>query len=160
MACEIERKFLVKGDYKPFVSKQYRITQGYLSLAPERIVRVRIKGDKAYLTIKSDMPDSEFSRYEWETEIPLSDAEDMLRFCEKPVIDKTRYLIPAGKHVYEVDEFYGDNEGLTIAEIELTSENETFEKPDWLGDEVTLDKRYYNAYLTKHPFKGKAKKED
>ncbi|MDR1516756.1 MAG: CYTH domain-containing protein [Dysgonamonadaceae bacterium] len=153
MPYEIERKFLVKGDYKPFVTQQTRIAQGYLSLVRERIVRVRVKGDKGYLTIKSEVPDSEFSRYEWEREIPLSDAEDMLRFCEKPIIDKTRHLVPVGKHVYEVDEFYGDNEGLTMAEVELASEDEAFEKPDWLGDEVTMDRRYYNSYLTRHPYK-------
>ena len=154
MAYEIERKFLVKEDYKPFVTKRYRITQGYLSSVPGRIVRVRVKDDKGYLTIKSGVEGSEFSRYEWEREIPLSDAKDMLRFCEKPVIDKTRHLVPVGKHVYEVDEFYGENEGLTLAEIELKSESEPFEKPGWLGEEVTMDGRYYNAYLTWHPYKG------
>lgn len=152
MGVEIERKFLVKGDYKPYVTKQLRIVQGYLSTVPERTVRVRIKGDKGYLTIKSSMKETEFSRYEWEQEILLSDAEEMLLFCEKTVIEKVRNLVPAGAHLFEIDEFYGENEGLVIAEIELHSESEAFDKPDWLGKEVTSDERYYNSYLSKHPF--------
>ena len=152
MGVEIERKFLVKGDFKPYVTKQLRIVQGYLSTVPERTVRVRIKGEKGYLTIKSSMKGTEFSRYEWEQEILLSDAEEMLLFCEKTVIEKVRNLVPVAKHLFEIDEFYGDNEGLVIAEIELHAESEAFDKPDWLGKEVTSDERYYNSYLSKHPF--------
>ena len=150
---EIERKFLVAGDFKSLVAKSTRITQGYLSSIPERTVRVRIKGDKGYITIKGIGSDSGTSRYEWEKEIPLSEVEELLKICEPGVIDKTRYLVPAGKHTFEVDEFYGDNEGLIVAEIELSSENETFEKPAFLGQEVTGDVKYYNSMLMKNPYK-------
>jgi adenylate cyclase len=117
MAQEIERKFLVEGDYKSLAVKATRITQGYLSSIPERTVRVRIKGDKGYITIKGIGSDSGASRFEWEKEIPVSEVEDLLKICEPGVIDKTRYLVPAGKHTFEVDEFYGDNEGLVVAEV-------------------------------------------
>jgi adenylate cyclase len=151
---EIERKFLVKNDsFKKEAFARNYIAQGYLSSAPERTVRVRIKGEKGFLTIKGASNDSGLSRFEWETEIPVSEAESLLLLCEKGVIDKTRFEIKQGNHVFEVDEFYSDNEGLIIAEIELDSENDTFEKPDWLGKEVTGDIRYYNAYLSKNPFK-------
>jgi adenylate cyclase len=152
MAKEIERKFLVNGDFKPFVSKQTRIVQGYLSSVPERTVRVRIKGDKGYITIKGIGNASGASRYEWEKEIPISETEELLKICEPGVIDKTRYLVKAGAHTIEVDEFYGENEGLVLAEIELSSEAESFEKPAWLGEEVTGDTRYYNSMLMKNPF--------
>ena len=152
MNYEIERKFLVVGDYKSHAFNHYRIVQGYLSSVLERVVRIRIQGDTAYLTIKSTVSDTEFTRYEWEREIPVKDAEDMLRFCEKEIIEKTRYLVKVGKHVFEVDEFYGSNEGLLMAEVELQSEDEVFEKPDWLGKEVTSDDRYYNSMLVKHPY--------
>ncbi|MFZ4619548.1 MAG: CYTH domain-containing protein [Bacteroidota bacterium] len=152
MANEIERKFLVKGDFKPFVSKETRIVQGYLSSVPERTVRVRIKGDKGFLTIKGIGNDSGASRFEWEKEIPLNETEDLLKICEPGVIDKVRFLVKAGAHTYEVDQFHGENEGLTVAEIELSSETETFEKPSWLGEEVTGDKKYYNSMLMKNPF--------
>lgn len=152
MAKEIERKFLVKGDFKPFISKQTRIVQGYLSSVPERTVRVRIKGDKGYLTIKGIGNDSGASRFEWEKEIPITETEDLLKICEPGVIDKTRFLVKAGPHTFEVDEFYGENKGLVVAEIELATETESFEKPSWLGEEVTGNTKYYNSMLMKNPF--------
>jgi adenylate cyclase len=153
MHIEIERKFLVVGEYKQFASKSYRITQGYLSSVSGRTVRIRIKDDKGYITIKGKSNESGLSRYEWEKEIPLIEAKELLKLCEPGAIDKMRYEIPIGKHTFEVDEFYGDNLGLTIAELELESEETKFSKPEWLGIEVTCDKRYYNSYLTKNPFK-------
>lgn len=152
MAQEIERKFLVKGDFKKETAKATRITQGYLSSVPERTVRVRIKGDKGFITIKGIGSASGASRYEWEKEIPISEVEELLKICEPGVIDKTRFAIQKGKHTFEVDEFYGDNQGLTVAEIELTSENESFERPSWLGEEVTGDSRFYNSMLMKNPY--------
>lgn len=152
MGREIERKFLVKGDFKPFVKKETRIVQGYLSSVPERTVRVRVKGEKGFLTIKGIGNASGASRYEWEKEIAVSEAQDLLKICEPGVIDKTRSLVQAGAHTYEVDTFYGENEGLTVAEVELQSEEEIFEKPDWLGEEVTGDSRFYNSMLMKNPF--------
>ena len=153
MAQEIERKFLVKGDYKPYTKKETRITQGYLSSVPERTVRVRIKGDKGFITIKGIGNASGASRYEWEKEIPVGEVKELLELCEPGVIDKTRFLVDAGKHTFEVDEFYGDNEGLTVAEVELSDENEDFEKPEWLGEEVTGDAKYFNSMLMKNPYK-------
>ena len=153
MGYEIERKFLVNGEYKSFAFKQYRIQQGYLSVSKENVVRVRVRDDKGFLTIKSGAVKDRFTRYEWEYEIPLADADEMLCLCAQGVIDKTRYLVKAGAHTLEVDEFYGDNEGLVFAEVELTDENEAFTPPSWLGKEVTGDIRYYNAYLSQHPYK-------
>ena len=153
MAQEIERKFLVKGDYKSQAKKETRITQGYLSSVPERTVRVRIKGDKGFITIKGIGNASGASRYEWEKEIPVGEVKELLELCEPGVIDKTRYLVDAGNHTFEVDEFYGDNEGLTVAEVELSDENEAFEKPVWLGEEVTGDAKYFNSMLMKNPYK-------
>ena len=153
MAQEIERKFLVKGNFKPEVFKSTRIMQGYLSSVPERTVRVRINGEQGFLTIKGKGNHSGIRRYEWEKEIPLNEAEELMKLCEPGVIDKTRYLIRSGNHVFEVDEFYGENEGLVVAEVELASENEPFEKPDFIGQEVTGDIRYYNSQLMQHPFK-------
>jgi len=153
MAQEIERKFLVAGEFKSQATKSIHITQGYLSSIPERTVRVRIKGDKGFITIKGIGDASGASRYEWEKEIPVSEVEELLRICEPGVIDKTRYLVPAGKHTYEVDEFYGDNEGLVVAEVELSSPDESFDKPQWLGEEVTGDSKYYNSILMKDPYK-------
>jgi adenylate cyclase len=151
---EIERKFLVKDDsFKTAAFAKNYIAQGYLSSVPERTVRVRIKGDKGFLTIKGASNEAGLSRFEWEKEIPVAEAEALLLLCEKGVIDKTRFEIKQGNHVFEVDEFYGENEGLIVAEIELNSETETFEKPNWLGDEVTGNKRYYNSYLNSHPYK-------
>ncbi|HWS59961.1 MAG TPA: CYTH domain-containing protein [Flavobacterium sp.] len=151
---EIERKFLVNSNaFKTEAFSQNRITQGYLSSVPGRAVRVRIKGNKGFLTIKGASNESGLSRFEWEKEIPLEDAQKLLLLCEKGVIDKTRFEVKIGNHIFEVDEFYGENEGLTIAEIELKSETEPFEKPVWLGEEVTGDNQYYNSYLSKNPFK-------
>ena len=151
---EIERKFLVLSDsYKKEATVQKRIVQGYLNSNPERTVRVRIKGDQGFLTIKGKSNDAGTIRMEWEKEIPLADAEQLLTLCEKGAIDKVRHEIKSGIHTFEVDEFFGDNEGLTIAEIELSDENEAFEKPLWLGKEVTGDERYYNSQLSNNPFK-------
>lgn len=153
MAQEIERKFLVKSDFKSQATMRFRITQGYLSSTPERTVRIRIKGDKGYITIKGIGDAGGISRFEWEKEIPVNEAEDLLKICEPGIIDKTRYLVPVGKHTYEVDEFCGDNEGLIVAEVELNSVDEAFDKPEWLGEEVTGDPGFYNSALTKHPYK-------
>ncbi|PCI31695.1 MAG: adenylate cyclase [Flavobacteriaceae bacterium] len=153
MPQEIERKFLVKGNYKSFVTSQVSITQGYLSSVAERTVRVRISDDKGFLTIKGIGNSSGTTRYEWEREISLQEAQEMMLLCEEGVIDKTRFLIPeASGLTFEVDEFYGDNKGLVVAEIELPSEDYLFEKPSWLGEEVTGDAKYYNACLMSHPF--------
>lgn len=152
MATETERKFLVEGDYRADVTESSRIVQGYLSSVAERTVRVRIRGERGYLTIKGAGNDSGLSRYEWEREIPLAEAEELLALCEPGVIDKTRHLVPVGGHVYEVDEFHGDNAGLVVAEIELAGEAETFEKPAWLGREVTGEVAYYNAMLMRRPY--------
>ena len=153
MAQEIERKILVKGDFKQEVFKSTRITQGYLSSVPERTVRVRVKGEKGFITIKGIGNESGASRYEWEKEIPVDEVRELLRICEPGVIDKTRYLVKNGPYTFEVDEFYGDNEGLTVAEIELPDEQAQFERPEWLGEEVTGDVRFYNSMLMKNPYK-------
>ncbi len=152
MAQEIERKFLVKGEFKKFAAKQTRITQGYLSSIPERTVRVRVKGDKGFITIKGIGNAGGASRYEWEKEIPVAEVNELLKICEPGVIDKTRYNVPIGNFTFEVDEFYGENEGLVVAEVELKSEADVFEKPEWLGVEVTGDVKYYNSMLMKNPF--------
>jgi adenylate cyclase len=153
MAQEIERKFLVKGEFKSEAFKATRIIQGYLSSVPERTVRVRVKGEKGYITIKGIGNKSGASRFEWEKEIPVEEVKELLELCEPGIIDKTRYLVKAGEYTFEVDEFYGENEGLTMAEIELPDENVAFERPVWLGDEVTGDSRYYNSMLMKNPYK-------
>lgn len=152
MAQEIERKFLIKGDFKADSFQATRVTQGYLSSVPERTVRVRVKGNKGFITIKGKNSDSGISRFEWEKEIPVNEAEELLKLCEPGIIDKTRYLVKSGKHTIEVDEFHGENEGLIVAEIELESENESFIKPVWLGEEVTGDMKYYNSMLSKTPY--------
>ncbi|OYT12325.1 MAG: adenylate cyclase [Bacteroidetes bacterium 4572_112] len=154
MAQEIERKFLVKGDFKSSVVKDTRIVQGYLSSVPERTVRIRVKGEKGFITIKGIGNASGASRYEWEKEISTTEAKELLELCEPGVIDKTRFIVPAdGDLVFEVDEFYGENEGLTVAEIELPTEETPFTKPEWLGEEVTGDVKYFNSMLMKTPFK-------
>lgn len=155
MALEIEKKFLVKGDFKKEAFKSERIIQGYLSSVPERVVRVRIRGDRGFITVKGSSNTSGTSRFEWEKEIPAGEAEDLLELAEPGIIDKTRHLIrnTDGVHVWEVDEFHRDNEGLLLAEVELSSEDEHFDKPSWLGEEVTGDLRYYNSYLSKKPYK-------
>lgn len=151
---EIERKFLViSDDYKDQIFSKTRIVQGFLNTHPERTVRVRIRGDLGFLTIKGKSNISGTSRFEWEKQIDLMEAETLLKLCEDGVIAKTRYQIPIGKHIYEVDEFHGENQGLLVAEIELNSEDEVFEKPDWLGAEVTGDIKYYNSQLSKIPYK-------
>ena len=153
MAVEIERKFLVDDEFRDFSTAETRIVQGYLSSVPERTVRIRIKGDKGYITIKGIGNESGATRYEWEDEISVSDATELLSICEPGVIDKTRFLVKHGEHTFEVDEFYGENEGLIVAEVELDSEEEEFDRPDWLGAEVTGEEKYYNSMLMKNPFK-------
>ena len=150
---EIERKFLVNSlDFMEKAHQKSRIVQGYLNSNPERTVRIRMKGDKGYLTIKGIGNGSGLSRFEWEKEIPLADAERLLILCEKGIIDKIRYEVKFENHIIEVDVFAGDNEGLILAEIELKSETEQIQKPNWLGEEVTNDIKYYNAYLSNNPF--------
>lgn len=152
MAQEIERKFLVNGEFKSRAYAQSHIVQGYISSARGRTVRVRIRDDKGYLTIKGASNEAGTSRYEWEKEITLEEAGELMKLCEPGVIDKTRYLVKSGEHIFEVDEFYGENQGLLVAEVELKSEDETFKKPDFIGKEVTGDVRYYNSHLMKEPF--------
>ena len=151
---EIERKFLVtSAAFKEVAQKATRITQGYLSTDPERTVRVRIKGEKGFLTIKGKSNDSGTTRVEVEEEIAVDKAQTLLSLCLPGVIDKTRYECTADNHTWEIDEFYGENEGLTIAEIELNAEEEDFTTPEWIGNEVTGDNKYYNSQLSKNPFK-------
>ena len=150
---EIERKFLVTSDaFKDEAFAKNHIAQGYLNSNPKRTVRVRIKGKKGFLTIKGIGNPSGMSRFEWEKEIPVEEAKQLLLICENGVIDKTRFEVKSGSHIFEVDEYYGDNQGLIIAEIELKSEVEHLEKPILLGKEVTNDDRYYNACLSQNPF--------
>ncbi len=151
---EIERKFLVLSEeYKSEAFDKTKIIQGFLNTHKERTVRIRIKGEKAFITIKGISNKKGTTRMEWEKEIPVSEAEMLLKICEPNLIEKTRYEVKSGKHIFEVDEFYGENEGLVVAEIELNSENEDFEKPLWLGKEVTDDVRYYNSLLSKSPYR-------
>lgn len=151
---EIERKFLILSNaYKSEAYKQTRIVQGFLNTHKERTVRVRIMGEKAFITVKGISNFEGTTRMEWEKEIPKDDAEMLLPLCEPNLISKIRYEIKADQHIFEVDEFFGENEGLVIAEIELSSENEEFTKPDWLGREVTGDVRYYNSQLSKLPYR-------
>lgn len=150
---EIERKFSVKSTtFLDKIKESYKITQGYLNSDKERTVRVRTKGSKGYITIKGKSSVNGLSRFEWEKEINLAEAEQLLKLCEDFVIDKTRYIVPFENVVFEVDVFEGANKGLIVAEVELKSEDETFEKPDWLGEELTGKPEYYNAYLSNHPF--------
>ena len=150
---EIERKFLVTSiDFIAQSNNENRIVQGYLNSNPSRTVRVRIKGAKGFLTIKGKGNASGTTRFEWETEIAVAEAELLLQLCEKGIIDKIRYEILVGKHTFEVDVFSGENQGLIMAEVELSEENEFFEKPNWLGIEVTGDKRFFNSYLSENPF--------
>jgi len=150
---EIERKFLVKANFKEHAISSIDIKQGFLSTVPERTVRVRIKGDKGFLTIKGIGNASGISRFEWEKEISKKEAVELLKICEPGVIDKKRYIIAANKGLFfEVDEFYGENLGLIIAEIELPDENTSFSKPLWLGKEVTGNVKFYNSYLVQNPY--------
>ena len=151
---EIERKFLIlNNDFKTQAFARNDIAQGYISSNPERTVRVRIKGNDGFLTIKGAGNESGMTRFEWEKKIDVDEARQLMQLCENGTISKTRFEVQIGQHIFEVDEFYDENEGLIIAEIELESETEIFEKPDWLGIEVTNDARYYNAYLSQKPFK-------
>ena len=152
---EIERKFLVTGPFKDKAYDATRIQQGYIASGRGRTVRVRVRGDKGYLTIKGPSNLAGLARFEWEREISLTDARELMGICEPGIIDKTRYLVksPDGRHVWEVDEFYGENEGLVMAEIELNSEDESYAKPDFIGREVTGDRRFYNSHLRQNPYK-------
>ena len=151
MATEIERKFLVSGDGWRAGATPKRIRQGYLSLDPLRTVRVRISGDAAYLTIKGEQQG--MARTEFEYAIPLADAEHMLDYlCAKPLIEKIRYRVPHNGLTWEVDEFFGDNAGLIIAEIELSDTHQAITLPDWVGQEVTHEARYYNSMLVQQPY--------
>lgn len=153
MHIEIERKYLVRDDgYKAEAVESHRIRQGYIAHDSGRTVRVRIRDCQGILTIKGPQIDMT-SRPEWEREIPLQEAEELFLLCKPGTIDKTRWIVPAGPRFFEIDEFHGENEGLTMAEIELGSPDEPFTRPAWLGEEVTGDKRYYNAYLARNPFK-------
>lgn len=153
MPLEIERKFLVAGEYKSLATSCSRIVQGYISSQRGRTVRVRLRDDRGYLTIKGPSAAGGLSRYEFEKEITKDEALSLLRLCEPGLIDKKRWLVPQGDHVFEVDEFFGDNEGLVMAEVELRSEDEDYVRPAFLGREVTGDRRFYNSCLRVHPFK-------
>jgi adenylate cyclase len=154
MGIEIERKFLVKNlDFKVESFEKKYIKQGYLNSNKNRTVRIRVSDDTAYITIKGKSNTAGTSRFEWEKEIPFFEAEELLILCEPHVIEKQRYLIKKGKHTFEVDYFLGDNSGLIVAEIELNSENEKFQKPSWLAKEVTGELKYYNSSISKLPFK-------
>ncbi|EDP72712.1 hypothetical protein FBALC1_16462 [Flavobacteriales bacterium ALC-1] len=154
MAIEIERKFLVTSDaFKKEASKSYIIKQGFLNSHKERTVRVRLKKDKGYLTIKGKSTANGLSRFEWEKEISQAEAKALFELCEKGIIDKMRYEVKLDMHTFEIDEFFGDNDGLIIAEVELNSEDERFKKPKWLGEEVTGNIKYYNSQLSKTPYK-------
>lgn len=157
MGLEIERKFLVKGEFIPQSKYSFEIVQGYLSITPENTVRVRtVKGKLSkgrYLTIKGESSENGLTRYEWEKELSYNDTKDLLNLCGDKKIEKTRYIVTVGDHDYEVDVFHGKNDGLVVAEIELKSEDDVFIKPDWLGEEVTGDIKYYNSSLIENPFK-------
>ncbi|QYN51208.1 MULTISPECIES: CYTH domain-containing protein [Apibacter] len=153
MGQEIERKYLITGEFKSKAIKSLQIKQGYLSSIPERTVRVRIQDNQGFLTIKGSNKKNSISRFEWEKEITKEEANELIQLCEVGIIDKIRYIVPFGDKIIEVDEFYGENEGLILAEIELDDENENIEKPNWLGKEVTDDPRYYNSMLMKNPYK-------
>jgi len=154
MAQEIELKFLVKGSFKTFVTKKMEITQAYLSTQPNRTVRIRILDSKGFINIKGAAKISGIMRFEWEQEIPLKDAKDLMGLRESGLVEKTRYIVPAENGLkFEVDEFHGDNEGLLMAEIELPSTDTSFEKPDWLGEDVTGNPSFYSAELSKNPYR-------
>jgi len=151
MALEIERKFKVANDsWRDSVTRSTSLRQGYVSTNPEATVRVRLENGVGTLTIKSKTKG--ISRNEFEYDIPSSEATQLLRLCEGPLIEKARHRVTIGQHTWEIDEFIGDNQGLIIAEIELSSEDESFEKPAWLGKEVSDDARYYNSSLVAHPY--------
>lgn len=151
---EIERKFLVRSTaYRDQSFQKIKVSQGFLNTHPDRTVRIRIMGYGAFITVKGRSSSNGLQRYEWEKEISVEDAEDMLKLCEPGLIEKQRYLVKKGEHVFEVDEFAGDNEGLVIAEVELKEQNDEIEQPDWLGEEVTGQNKYYNSQLIKNPYK-------
>lgn len=151
---EIERKFEVcSDDYKRQAYDSVRIRQGYICSGHGHTVRVRVRGHCGFLTIKGPSLDGGLSRYEFEKEITLDEADQLFRLCEPGIIDKTRYLVKSGSHTFEVDEFYGDNEGLVMAEVELGAPDEPFDKPSFIGKEVTGDRRYYNSHLRQYPYK-------
>lgn len=152
MAQEIERKFLVVGEYKHLAHSSFHLMQGYIA-SGRRTVRVRVSDNRAWLTIKGPSRNGGLSRFEWEREIDIKDAMELMQLSEGALIDKCRYLVEYEGHTFEVDEFYGDNEGLIIAEVELQSEDEEFARPAWLGVEVTGVKRYYNSHLRSYPYK-------
>jgi adenylate cyclase len=152
MSQEIERKFLVTGEFRSLANISYRIAQGYLSSDPERTVRIRIKADRGFITIKGKSTESGLTRYEWEKEIPIHDAQELLKLCQPCKIEKIRYEVIFEHQTFEVDEFFGTNHGLILAELELSDENTAYVKPPWIGKEVTGDTRYYNAYLCKNPY--------
>ncbi len=150
---ETERKFLVNStEFINLATNKSEISQGYLNSNSERTVRIRLMNNKGFLTIKGKSNESGISRFEWEKEIDFNEAQSLLLLCEEYILSKTRYIIPAEKHIYEVDVFHGANDGLIVAEIELQSEDDLFIKPQWLGKEVTGDKKYYNSYLSKQPY--------
>jgi len=149
MAIETERKFLVKGEFRHLATSKKEIMQRYLVIGPDKTIRLRIADDKAFLTVKSRISPELLSRNEWEFPIPVDDAIGMTAICLPGKVLKTRYLVPSGNHTIEVDVFHDKNEGLIIAEIELGSEDEKFDKPEWLGAEVTGQAEYYNAKLIK-----------
>ncbi|MDD4820316.1 MAG: CYTH domain-containing protein [Flavobacteriales bacterium] len=149
---EIERKYLVCGDFMTFVHNSTRIVQGYICDDTDRTVRVRIRGEKGYITIKGRSSADGLSRYEWEKEIPMSEAESLLSLCKSGVIDKTRHLVSFEGHTFEVDVFAGKNVGLVMAEVELSTEDEKVILPQWIGKEVTGDTHYYNSYISSHPY--------
>jgi adenylate cyclase len=149
MATETERKFLIKSEFQHLAVKEIKIVQAYLSIDPDKTIRLRIADQTAYLTIKSRPLENSITRNEWEFQIPFIDASEMMSICLPGRIVKTRYLIPSGKHTFEVDVFHEKNEGLIIAEIELNSDDEPFIKPSWLGEEITGMPQYYNANLIK-----------
>jgi len=149
MATETERKFLVKGEFRHLSVKEINIIQSYLAIDSDKTIRLRVADDKAYLTVKSRPQKNSITRNEWEVQISVKDAEEMMRICLPGRIFKTRYLVPSGKHTFEIDVFHEKNEGLIVAEIELSSDDEHFNKPVWLGEEVTGLPQYYNANLAK-----------
>ena len=154
MTNEIERKFLIDGDFKAHATEKIHISQGYLSTVPERTVRIRLHKDQGFITIKGLGNGSGTTRFEWEKEISTLEANTLLKLCQPSIIEKIRYIIPSTDSLFfEVDEFLGDNQGLIVAEIEVPSEETFIEKPHWLGKEVTGQKQYYNSSLSQNPFK-------
>lgn len=152
---EIERKFIVIGEFKSLATSSTHIAQGYIASGNGRTVRVRIRGDKGYLTIKGPSNQAGLARFEWEKELPLEEAQALLDICEPGIIEKTRWLVPSedGRHMWEIDVFEGENEGLIMAEIELESEDDVIEKPAFIGKEVTGDRRFYNSHMRRYPFR-------